>query len=119
MMAQARRPVADLNIRLYPWFRLTQSLTFSQAIWFLYFQNTLSPAEAILLYVVADLTTTFLEVPSWLRLGSVRTAPHLDSCRGMRSGPGAALLGWGESFAIFAAGQILLGAGMALGIRDR
>ena len=52
------------NIMLYPWFRFAQGLLFWHGVWFLYFQNTLSAADAILLYVVYDIATTALEVPS-------------------------------------------------------
>ena len=52
------------NIRLYPWFKFVQQLVFWQATWFLYFETHLSAAEAILLYVVSDISTTALEVPS-------------------------------------------------------
>jgi len=52
------------NIRLYPWFKFVQQLIFWQATWFLYFETHLSAAEAILLYVVSDISTTALEVPS-------------------------------------------------------
>ena len=51
------------NITLYRWSRFLRSLTFWQATWFLYFQNVLSGAEAILLYAVYDVATTVLEVP--------------------------------------------------------
>ena len=37
------------NISLYPWFRFFQSLTFWQAVWFLFFQNRLTPGEAMAL----------------------------------------------------------------------
>ena len=64
------------NIALYPWFKFAQSLIFWQAVWFLYFQNVLSPAEAIILYAVYDISVTVLEVPSGYasdRLGRRRT----------------------------------------------
>ena len=54
---------AERNVALYPWFRFFRELIFWQAIWFLYFQNALTPAEAILLYAVYDVSTTVLEVP--------------------------------------------------------
>ena len=64
------------NVALYPWFKFFQNLIFWQAVWFLYFQNTLSAAEAIALYAVYDIATTCLEVPSGYmsdRLGRRRT----------------------------------------------
>ena len=51
------------NISLYRWSRFLRSLSFWQAIWFLYFQDMLSATDAILLYAVYDVATTFLEVP--------------------------------------------------------
>lgn len=100
------------NIRLYRWFRFFQGLVFWQAIWFLYFQNTLSPAEAVLLYAVYDVATTALEVPSgWMsdRLG--RRATLIAS--GLTGVGGAALLAMGDSFLLLCAAQILIGAAMA------
>mgnify|MGYP003564626886 CR=1 FL=1 len=52
------------NVPLYRWSRFLRNLLFWQAVWFLYFQNSLSAAEAILLYAVYDVATTALEVPS-------------------------------------------------------
>ena len=103
---------ANRNVALYPWFKLFQSLIFAQAIWFLYFQETLSAAEAILLYAVSDLTTTVLEVPSGYasdRLGRRVTLIFAGIC----SATGALLLGIGGEFAVFLTGQMLLGAGGA------
>lgn len=100
------------NIRLYPWFRFFQNLLFWQAIWFLYFQKELSAAEAILLYIAYDISTTVLEVPSGYmsdRLGR-RITLIVSSLSGLA---GTALLALGDSFAAFATGQVLLGAGMA------
>ena len=103
---------ADRNVALYPWFKLFQSLMFSQAIWFLYFQSTLTPAQAIMLYAIGDLATTVLEVPSGYasdRFGRRATLLLAGLC----SAVGALFLGVGESFAIFAVGQVMLGAGGA------
>ncbi|WP_108816036.1 MFS transporter [Loktanella sp. Alg231-35] len=103
---------ANRNIALYPWFKLLQSLIFAQAVWFLYFQAKLSAAEAIMLYAIADLATTVLEVPSGYasdRFGRRVTLIIAGCC----STIGAGLLAVGDSFAIFAAGQIMMGAGGA------
>ena len=100
------------NIRLYRWFRFFQSLIFWQAVWFLYFQSTLSPAEAVLLYAVYDVATTALEVPSGYmsdRLGR-RTTLIASGVTGVA---GAALLASGDSFLLLAAAQVLIGAAMA------
>ena len=100
------------NITLYRWSRFLRSLIFWQAVWFLYFQNVLSGAQAILLYAVYDVATTLLEVPSGYmsdRMGRRKTL-LASAIAGLI---GAALLALGDSFVMFAAGQILLGASMA------
>lgn len=103
---------ANRNVALYPWFKLMQSLIFAQAVWFLYFQAKLSAAEAIMLYAIADIATTILEVPSGYasdRFGRRMTLIIAGCC----STIGASLLAVGDSFAVFAAGQIMMGAGGA------
>lgn len=100
------------NIRLYRWFRFFQGLIFWQAVWFLYFQTTLSAAEAVLLYAVFDVATTALEVPSgWMsdRLG--RRVTLIAS--GLAGVGGAALLATGDGFLPFCLAQVLIGAAMA------
>ena len=52
------------NLSLLPWLKFSQSLIFWQATWFLYLQDTLSAAEAVLLYAIYDVGTTVFEVPS-------------------------------------------------------
>ena len=97
---------------LYPWFKFFQNLIFWQAVWFLYFQSQLSAAEAILLYAVYDVATTLLEVPSGYlsdRLG--RRVTLLASV--VAGFLGAIFLGLGQGFAIFVAGQVLMGAAAA------
>lgn len=100
------------NIALYPWFKFIQSLTFWQATWFLYFENHLSAAEAILLYVVYDMSTTLFEVPSGYmsdRIGRRFTLILAGIC-----GVGATvLLVVGGSFAVFVLANVLLGASAA------
>lgn len=103
---------ANRNVALYPWYKLFQSLMFTQAIWFLYFQTTLTPAQAIMLYAIGDLATTVLEVPSGYasdRIGRRFTLLLAGIC----SAIGALLLGLSDSFMMFAAGQVMLGAGGA------
>lgn len=112
MTDASRQKGTDRNIRLYPWFRFAQNLLFWQAVWFLYFQNELSAAEAILLYAVYDVATTMLEVPSGYlsdRVGR-RFTLIVSSVAGCA---GCLLLASAEGFAGFALGQVLLGAGMA------
>ncbi|MFQ6549138.1 MFS transporter [Aestuariibius sp. 2305UL40-4] len=103
----------DTNIRLYPWFKATQSLLFWQAIWFLYFQEALTPAAAILLYAVYDIVTTILEVPSGYLSDRLGRRPTLIlSALAMLAG--AILLAIGGPFWVFALGQGFLGLGAAL-----
>lgn len=100
------------NIQLYRWSRFLRSLIFWQAVWFLYFQNVLSGAEAILLYAIFDVAVTVLEVPSGYmsdRLGRKKTL----IASALAALGGAILLATGDSFATFAVGQILVGAGGA------
>lgn len=101
-----------LNIALYPWFKAFQNLSFWHAVWFLYFQDTLSAAEAVMLYAIYDIGVTVLEVPSGYmsdRLGRRRTL----IAAAVAGGLGALLLVLGGSFWVFALAQVLLGAGMA------
>ncbi|WP_309667536.1 MFS transporter [Tabrizicola sp.] len=100
------------NIILYPWFKFVQQLLFWQATWFLYFESQLSAAEAILLYVVADLSTTVLEVPSGYmsdRLGRRKTL----LVAAISFVAATVLLVVGEGLAQFALASILLGAASA------
>ena len=100
------------NVALYPWFKFFQNLIFWQSVWFLFFQQELSAAEALLLYVVYDVATTILEVPSGYmsdRLGRKRTlvAAMLAGLLGML------LLSVASGFAVFALAQVCIGAGAA------
>ena len=100
------------NIRLYPWFKFIQLLSFWQATWFLYFEKHLSASEAILLYVVYDISTTVLEVPSGYM--SDRLGRRLTLTAAAFSGLAAGiLLIFGENFAHFVMGNVLLGAAAA------
>jgi MFS family permease len=97
------------NIVIYPWFKFVQQLLFWQATWFLYFESQLSTTEAMLMYVVADLTTTVLEVPSGYmsdRLGRRKTLLTAAICFVAAT----LLLLVGEGFAEFALANALLGA---------
>ena len=103
----------ERNVRLYPYYKFFQGLIFWQAIWFLYFQSTLSASEAILLYVVFDVSTTILEVPLGYmsdRIGR-RITLILSSLTGAVS---ALMMALGSSFEVFALANILLGAWVAL-----
>lgn len=101
------------NLRLYPWFKFCQNLVFWQAIWFLYFQSELSAAQAVLLYVVYDVATTALEVPSGYmsdRLGRRKTLVGASVAGAL----GASLIALGDGFAVFVLAQMCLGAAAAL-----
>ena len=103
---------ARQTVQLYPWFKFCQNLLFWQAIWFLYFQSTLSAAEAILLYAVYDIASTALEVPSGYmsdRIGRRFTLIVAMLCGAL----GALVLAIGGSFALLALGQVALGAAAA------
>lgn len=100
------------NIPLYRWMRFLRSLIFWQAVWFLYFQDVLSGAQAILLYAVYDVATTLLEVPSGYmsdRLGRRKTL----IASALAAFGGAVCLALGDSFATFALAQVLIGMGGA------
>lgn len=100
------------TIRLYPWVQFTQNLMFWQAVWFLFFQQSLSASGAILLYVSYELAVTLLEVPSGYmsdRLGRRMTL----ICSALASFAGLVLLALGSGFALFAVAQALIGAGRA------
>ena len=100
------------TIRLYPWYKFFRSLIFWQAVWFLYFQDQLSAAAAILLYAIYDVATTVMELPSGWLSDRIGRRPTLI-LSGLAELGGAALLVLGGSFEIFAAGQILIGVSMA------
>ena len=100
------------NVALYPWFKFAQNLVFWQSIWFLYFQTSLSAAEAIMLYAVYDVATTALEVPSGYmsdRIGRRRTL----IAAAVAGALGAGLIALGSGFAVFALAQACLGASAA------
>ena len=100
------------NVALYPWFKFFQNLLFWQAVWFLYVQAELSAAEAIALYAVFDIATTTLEVPSGYmsdKLGR-RVTLILAAIAGVF---GALAMATGDSFAVFALGQVFWGASIA------
>ncbi|SEM68048.1 MFS transporter [Palleronia pelagia] len=104
---------AARNVALYPWFKFFQSLLFWQAVWFLYFQSSLSAAAAVALYAVYDTATLILEVPSGYasdRLGRRPTLILAAGCGAL----GCGLLALGGGFAIFVLGQVALGAAAAL-----
>jgi len=100
------------NITLYRWLRFLRSLLFWQAIWFLYYQEVLSAADAILLYALTDIATTVLEVPSGYmsdRLGR-RVTLMASAVTGLIC---AILLVFGDTFLIFAIATMLFGASTA------
>ena len=103
----------ERNIRIYPWFKFTQSLLFWQAVWFLYFQDVLSPAAAIALYAVYDVSVTVLEVPLGVlsdRMGRKKTL----IAAALSGAAGSVLLASGYTFVSFALGLAFIGAGAAV-----
>lgn len=100
------------NIALYPWFKFFQNLLFWQAVWFLFFQDVLSAAEAVILYAIYDLATTIFEVPSGYfsdRIG--RRLTLLTSA--LAAVAAAFLLLLGSSFEAFVLAQVLWGISAA------
>lgn len=97
------------NIALYPWFKFFQNLMFWQATWFLFFQSELSASEAILIYVVADIATTVLEVPSGYMSDRMGRRPTLilSAIAGLVA---ASMQAVGEGFWVFALAQVAMGA---------
>ena len=103
---------AARNVQLYPWFKFFQNLLFWQSTWFLFFQSELSAAQAILIYVFFEISTTIFEVPSGYLSDLVgrRFTLILSGLAGLTS----ALMQWfGGDFWVFAIAQIALGAHMA------
>lgn len=99
---------AARNVRLYPWFKFFQNLMFWQAIWFLFFQSELSAAQAILIFVFADIATTVFEVPSGFL--SDRIGRRITLIFSVVAGLVAAVMqAFGSEFWVFAAAQVALG----------
>jgi MFS family permease len=100
------------NLTILPWLKFVQNLLFWQATWFLFLQDALSAAEAVLLYAVYDIGTTVFEVPSGYMSDKIgrRVTLVASAVAGL-----AAMLCFvtGDSFVIFALAQILLGASIA------
>lgn len=101
------------NVKLYPWFRFCHGLIFWQAIWFLYFQNTLSASEAILLYAVFDVSATALEVPLGYMSDRIGRKVTL-MLSGIAGALAALIMALGSTFEMFAFANVLLGAWAAL-----
>lgn len=100
------------NVRLYRWHRFASGLIFWQSVWFLYYQSTLSAADAILLYAIYDISTTIMEVPSGYMSDRIGRRPTLLAAAVM--GFASAMLnGLGDSFTAFALANVLLGASAA------
>ncbi|MGI9463431.1 MAG: MFS transporter, partial [Aestuariivirgaceae bacterium] len=100
------------NIKLYPWFQACRSLLFWQAVWFLYFQNVLSAAEAVMLAAIYDIGTLILEVPSGYMSDRIGRRITLIAAT-LATLTGCLMLGLGSSFYVFALAQVMLGAGTA------
>ncbi len=77
------------NLTLLAWIKFAQNLLFWQATWFLFLQDSLSAAEAVLLYAIYDIGTTVFEVPSGYmsdRIRPSRDASGVGFCRHRRDG---------------------------------
>lgn len=99
---------AARNVALYPWFKFFQNLMFWQAIWFLFFQSELSAADAVLIYVVSEISTTLFEVPSGYF--SDRVGRRLTLLLSALGGLVCALLHvFGDGFWAFMLAQVALG----------
>ncbi len=101
------------NIKLYPYFQAARFLLFWQAGWFLYFEQTLSGAEALLLAACFDIGTVIFEVPSGY------LSDWFGRRRTLIASMTAAVLGClvlyaGSTFEGFLCAQILLGSSVAL-----
>ena len=101
------------NIRLYPWFVCLRNLTFWQAIWFLYFQDSLSAAEALVLAATLDITSSILEVPSGFLADKFGRRITLIGAA-IASTLGSLVLATGDTFLVFLVAQVLLGIGISL-----
>ena len=101
------------NIRLYPWFVCLRNLTFWQAIWFLYFQDSLSAAEALVLAATLDITSSILEVPSGYLADKFGRRITLIGAA-IASMLGSLVLATGDTFLVFMVAQVLLGIGISL-----
>ena len=101
------------NIRLYPWFVCLRNLTFWQAIWFLYFQDSLSAAEALVLAATLDITSSILEVPSGYLADKFGRRITLIGAA-IASTLGSLVLATGDTFLVFMVAQVLLGIGISL-----
>ncbi|MFK7941484.1 MAG: MFS transporter [Paracoccaceae bacterium] len=100
------------NLRLYPWFQFCTNLLFWQGIWFLFFQERLSPAEAILMYAIYDISTTALEVPlGYLSDRVGRRVTLVLSSVGLLLAASMQAIGGG--FWVYALAQVALGASKA------
>lgn len=96
------------NITLIPWYGFLRNLSFWQATWFLFLQSELSAAEAILLYMVYDIATTALEVPSgWMSDRVGRRVTLIASA--IAGAAGTCVLAVGQGFEAFVLAQVLLG----------
>ena len=100
------------NIRLYPWYLFFRNLSFWQAVWFLFFQDRLSAAEAIVLYAVYDIATTVIELPSGYLSDRVGRRVTLILAA-LATLAGLLLLSLADGFLAFALAQACLGAGSA------
>lgn len=101
------------NVGLYRWFKFAQNLIFWQATWFLFFQDMLTPAKAILIYAAYDISATVLEVPAGYLSDRIGRRPTLILAA-FAGTMAAVLQATGDVFAVFLVAQVFLGAHAAL-----
>lgn len=101
------------NLERYPWLHVGRNALFWVPVFVLYFSSALSPAEVLRLEALYYAGVVVLEVPSGYLSDRVGRRPTL-LLASVAWVLGSATLAVGGSFPIFAAGQLLLAAGMAL-----
>jgi MFS family permease len=107
-----RSRALERNVRLYPWYQLALGFWPWIPVFFLYFGQHLSLERVLLLESIYYAAVVCLELPSGYfsdRMGRRATLLIASACFVLSY----ALFFLGSSFAVFAAGQLLLAAGFA------
>lgn len=101
------------NLTRYPWLHIGRSALFWMPVFVLYFSSILAPAEVLRLEAIYYAGVVVLEVPSGYLSDRFGRRPTLLMAS-VAWVLGSATLAIGGPFWAFAAGQLLLAAGMAL-----
>jgi hypothetical protein len=112
MEHEADRAALERNVRLYPRYQVLLNCYFWMPVFFLYFSSHMSVGEVLRLEAIYYFTVVVLEVPSGYfsdRLGRRRTLFVAAAALAAAY----ALFFFGRGFAVFAAAQIMLAAGLA------